>query len=260
MLIALDAGHYLGTPGKRCMKRIDPGETREWSLNSRIADKVETRLNAYDCRVMRVDDVTGLRDVYLSQRVVLANEAGADVYVSIHHNAGIKGGSGGGIVVFVATGCSSQSKVLQEAVYRHTVDATGLRGNRANPTPERGYYVLKHTKMPAILGEFGFMDSTTDTPIILTDEYADQVADGLVAALVEVYDLKEVEEMTEDQIRKIVRSEVVAIEAERAKLPASDWAAERLLEARSEGITDGTRPQSFATRQEVALMVYASKP
>jgi len=258
MFFALDAGHYLGTPGKRCLKSIDPAETREWTLNARIADKVETRLAAYDCRVMRVDDVTGFRDIYLSQRVALANEAGADAYVSIHHNAGIRGGTGGGIVVFVTPGCSSQSEVLQEAVYRHTVAATGLRGNRANPTPERGYYVLKYTKMPAILGEFGFMDSTTDTPIILTEEYADQVADGIVAALAEVYDLKEVEEMTEAQIRKIVRSEVVAIEAERAKQPASDWATELLTEAMARGITDGSRPQAAATRQEVAIMVNAA--
>ena len=225
MLICLDAGHYLGTPGKRCLKRIDPGETREWQLNNRIAGKVETRLAAYDCRVMRVDDVTGLQDVYLSQRVEMANEAGADVYISIHHNAGIKGRSGGGIVIFVAPACSSQSKVLQEAVYRHTVDTTGLRGNRANPTPERGYYVLKHTKMPAVLGEFGFMDSTTDTPIILTEEYADRVADGIVAALVEVYDLKEDEDMVrfntiaeikqaagwaEPTIRKMIRKGFIA--------------------------------------------------
>ena len=28
MLICIDAGHYIGTPGKRCLKSIDPGETR----------------------------------------------------------------------------------------------------------------------------------------------------------------------------------------------------------------------------------------
>ena len=28
-ILALDAGHYLATPGKRCLKSLDPGETRE---------------------------------------------------------------------------------------------------------------------------------------------------------------------------------------------------------------------------------------
>lgn len=37
MIIALDAGHYNDTPGKRCLKRIDPNETRERFLNARRA-------------------------------------------------------------------------------------------------------------------------------------------------------------------------------------------------------------------------------
>ena len=28
MLICIDAGHCLSTPGKRCLKSIDPNETR----------------------------------------------------------------------------------------------------------------------------------------------------------------------------------------------------------------------------------------
>lgn len=186
MLICLDAGHYLGTPGKRCLKSIDPGETREWVLNSRVSDKVQQRLAAYDCQTMRVDDVTGAEEVTLYERVQAANRAGADLYLSIHHNAGIKGGSGGGIVVYVCPGVGEDTTSLQRAVYEHTVASTGLRGNRSNPLGVADFYVLKYTTMPAVLGEFGFMDSTTDTPIILTEEYADQLADGIVAALVDL--------------------------------------------------------------------------
>ena len=190
MLICIDAGHYIGTPGKRCLKDIDPGETREWTLNSRVADKLEAILAGDDCRTMRVDDVTGRRDVTLSQRVAAANRAKADVYLSIHHNAGINGGSGGGIVAFVAPKHQRQSEVVRDAVYRHTVAATGLRGNRAQPLAEQSLYVLNYTTMPATLIELGFMDSLTDTPIILTEEFAAKAAAGLAAALVEVYDLQ----------------------------------------------------------------------
>ena len=42
--IAIDAGHGLYTAGKRCLKSIDPNETREWVLNSRIAGKVIEKL------------------------------------------------------------------------------------------------------------------------------------------------------------------------------------------------------------------------
>ena len=190
MLICIDAGHCLSTPGKRCLKSIDPGETREWVLNSRVADKLEAILAGYDCQTMRVDDVTGQRDVPLSQRVVAANRARADVYLSIHHNAGINGGSGGGIVAYVAPSHQRQSEVVRDAVYRYTVAATGLRGNRAQPLAEQSLYVLNYTTMPATLIELGFMDSTTDTPIILTERFADEAAAGLAAALVDVYDLQ----------------------------------------------------------------------
>ena len=45
--------------------------------------------------------------------------------------------------------------------------------------------------------------------------------------------------------------------AERAELPANEWAQAGLEQAKVKGITDGTRPQSFATRQEVALMAFS---
>ncbi|MGI5963229.1 MAG: hypothetical protein ACOX7N_05845, partial [Lawsonibacter sp.] len=44
----------------------------------------------------------------------------------------------------------------------------------------------------AILCECGFMDSATDTPLILTEEFSQQAAQGLCDALVEVYGLQSV--------------------------------------------------------------------
>jgi len=257
MLICIDAGHFLGTPGKRCLKSIDPNETREWVLNSRIADLVQEYLRDYRCETMRADDISGEKNIGLSSRVAAANRAEADVYLSIHHNAGICGGSGGGIVIYTAKNPKNEGGKLQEAVYRHTVANTGLRGNRAVPLGQADYYVLKHTQMPAVLGEFGFMDSTTDTPVILTREFAEQTAQGIVAALKEIYALEE-RELTQEEIRLIVRQEMEKMEAERAVRTVSPWAEAGLREAKEKGITDATRPQSYATRQEVALMINAA--
>ena len=66
-------------------------------------------------------------------------------------------------------------------------------------------------------------------------------------------------DLTEQQVRAIVREELAAAQAARDKLPASDWAAEKLKQAKAAGITDGTRPRGWATREEVALMVAAGK-
>lgn len=62
-------------------------------------------------------------------------------------------------------------------------------------------------------------------------------------------------DLTEQEVRAIVREELAAAQAERDKLPPSDWAKDGLEQAKAAGITDGSRPQSWATRQEVALMV-----
>lgn len=254
MLICIDAGHGLDTPGKRCLKSIDPHETREWTLNSRIADKLQARLAGYrDCATMRVDDITGKTDVATMARPKAANAAKADLYLSIHHNAGIKGGSGGGIVVYVMRDTKNeQSRKVQEAVYRHTVAATGLRGNRANPIAEANLGVLRASNMPAVLGEFGFMDSTHDTPIILTERFADQVADGIVAALAEVYGLKEVEEMSYETWKEYM----ARYRAELAQLPPI--MPELLDDAKAMGLTDGTRPRDLVTREEAAVMARAA--
>lgn len=253
-LFAIDAGHYIDTPGKRCLKSIDPGETREWALNSRIADKVQERLQGYNCSTMRVDDVTGEREVTLSQRVALANQADADLYLSFHHNAGIGGGSGGGCVVYVAPAAQEQSVVAQKAVYEAVVAATGLRGNRANPMARASLYVLRHTKMPAVLVEFGFMDSVVDTPIILTEEFAEQAAEGVVSALIDLYDLrkKEEEPVTYEEWKRYMDRYL----AERADLPAS--MPKLFAEANELGLTDGTRPMAFVTREEAAVMARAA--
>ena len=193
MIIALDAGHYNNTPGKRCMKSIDPNETRERFLNARMAEHVEELLKAYDCEVMRCDDRTGKTDPSLSERAARANRAGAAAFISIHHNAGVNGGKGGGICVYAAENASKTSLTLQRAVYDETVKRTGLKGNRATPLPVANFTVIYKANMPAVLGEFGFMDSTTDVPIILTDDFSVKCAQGIVAALVKTFNIKKKE-------------------------------------------------------------------
>lgn len=200
MIIALDAGHYNDTPGKRCLKRIDPNETRERFLNARMAEHVEELLKAYDCEVMRCDDRTGKTDPSLSERAARANRAGAAAFISIHHNAGINGGKGGGICVYAAENASKTSLTLQRAVYDETVKRTGLKGNRATPLPVANFTVIYKANMPAVLGEFGFMDSTTDVPIILTDDFSVKCAQGIVAALVKTFGIKKKSEQEEDDM------------------------------------------------------------
>lgn len=183
--IVLDAGHGINTAGKRCLKAIDPNETREWTLNDRICDKVENLLKAYEgYQLLRVDDTTGKTDIALATRTTNANKFGADIYISVHHNAGVKGGSGGGVMAFTYTKVDDSTKNWQSELYNAIINATGLKGNRSTPLSTGDFYVLRKTTMPAVLLECGFMDSTTDTPIILTEAYADKVAKAIVDVIV----------------------------------------------------------------------------
>ena len=183
--IALTAGHYKYTAGKRCKKSLDPKETREWVLNDRIADKVEKLLQGYTgWELIRTDDTTGEKEISLSARTNAANNFKADFYLSIHHNAGINGGKGGGIVSIVYTKASAESKEWQKDLYAALIESTGLKGNRATPLAKMNLHECRETNMPAVLLELGFMDSATDVPVILTEKYADQCAEAIVKVLV----------------------------------------------------------------------------
>ena len=188
-ILVIDAGHGYNTSGKRCLKAFDPNQTREWWLNDRIGDMVQADLEAnYACIVLRADDTTGAKDIAMSARVKMANNANADFYMSIHHNAGVNGGAGGGTVVFYYA--SDEMRRKAQVLYNFVTDATKLYGNRCEKVAKKGFYVIKNTKMPALLIENGFMDSQKDVPIILSYDHARKTADSIVAYLVKECNLQ----------------------------------------------------------------------
>ena len=182
--LALSAGHSINNP-KRCLKSLDKNETREWWLNDRICDMVEAGLKEYDgVEVLRLDDSDdGKDDISLSKRTSAANGWRADFYLSIHHNAGVNGGSGGGIVAYTHPNASQAAVEWRDELYYALIRNTGLKGNRATPKATANFQVLRETTMPAVLLELGFMDSSTDVPVILTDEYAQGCADAIVEVI-----------------------------------------------------------------------------
>lgn len=195
--IAYCAGHYLGTPGKRVPKKLDPKQTREWTLNDRVARYFNLAALEYEgVETMRTDDSTGKKEVKIKSRTAKANEWGADVYVDMHHNAGINLGKGGGVVV-ISKKKDAKGKTYREAIYAAVVAAGGLKGNRSNPTYEKNFDTMVYAKCPAVIVEYGFMDSKTDYPIISTDEYAKKVAYATMEAIAKVAGLKKKQDAQE---------------------------------------------------------------
>lgn len=237
-VIALSAGHGYNTPGKRCIEPLDSSMTREWFLNDRIVDKVENALKNYECKVVRLDDTTGAKDISLANRVAIANKAKADVYISVHHNAGIYGGSGGGTVVFYYP--TGNCKELATKLYDNIVKRTGLIGNRATPIANgKHLYEVRKTSMTCLLIENGFMDSKTDVPIILTKEHAEKTARGIVAFLVEQYCLepkKGFNEVVEAMYYKACDKKYVSIAIALNSIGVDGSFANRTKIAKSNGI------------------------
>lgn len=154
-LIAVDAGHGLHTPGKRT-----PDGEREWSFNNKVVIALIDELHRLGLRTVRLDDPSGQRDVPLGERTRKANNAKADVLVSVHHNAVLRSGWGNhtGTETY-SYPKSTEGAKLSRAVQTELVKAYGLRDRKKKVA---NFHMLRESKMPAILTEGGYMDSSID--------------------------------------------------------------------------------------------------
>ena len=201
--LALNAGHGYKTAGKRCLKSIDPNETREYVLNKRICDKIESLFSGYkEIKILRIDDGSELT---ITKRTTKANNFKADLYLSIHHNAGINGGKGGGVEVYTYLKVSKETSDWQEAFYKKIIEKTALKGNRANPLRKANLGECRQTKMPAVLVECGFMDSVVDTPIILTESFADNVALACFETITEKLGINSNKKTNEELAKEVIK-------------------------------------------------------
>ncbi len=183
--LALSAGHGFNTTGKRCLEDLDSNQTREWWLNNRICRKIEDILKDYrGIQILRLDDTSGKSDIPLKSRTDKANTWGADFYLAVHHNAGINRGTGGGIEAYIYPKASKQSQNWQIELYNALIKNTSLKGNRQNGLREKNLHEVRESKMPAVLIECGFMDSATDVPIILSDTFAQSVAEACCEVII----------------------------------------------------------------------------
>ncbi|QUW22399.1 N-acetylmuramoyl-L-alanine amidase [Sporosarcina sp. Marseille-Q4063] len=175
--IAIDAGHGLNTPGKRA-----PSGEREWTFNNKVALAAISRLNTFqNVQLLRLDDPTGAVDVLLKTRTDRANAWNADVLVSIHHNAYLGAwGPHGGVETYTLPGASQNSQDMAALVHPLVVKTMGLRDRGKKML---NLHMLRESKMPAILVEGGFMDSTTDIKVLLDNqklkEQGEAIAEGL---------------------------------------------------------------------------------
>ena len=193
-LIALDDGHGMETPGKRTPKLLEnlyidgklvrkKGEViKENEFNRAVVKYLEKALKRCGFDVLLVSPTD--EDVSLQARVNRANSAGADAYVSKHYNAvGDKWQTKAkGLITLIHYKYQTKTKELADNVQSelwklhegHNCINYGVKTDMEL----LGYslYVLKNTKMPAILTESGFMDNLLEAKDMLDPEF--QMADA----------------------------------------------------------------------------------
>lgn len=119
----------------------------------------------------------------LAARVDDANNWGADYFLSIHCNSSVsERPSGSEMYIYREDSPAEESaEDLLEGLHQ----ATGLpnRGVFVN----RGLYVLRKTKMPAVLAELGYLSNPRDAALLQNDPQS--FARGLYNGLLDYFDL-----------------------------------------------------------------------
>lgn len=185
-LIAIDNGHGISTTGKRTPPFTDGTQIKEWEFNYPTAKKLGQLLEYNGFRIIYTSDTE--KDTPLKDRVDKANSAKADLFISIHYNAlADKWRNGvGGIETFYYPS-SNTSKKIASIVQKYLIAETGLR-DRGIKTGN--LYVLRETKMPAILCECGFMDIKSEAELMLDEEYQWKCARAITKGICEYYGMK----------------------------------------------------------------------
>ncbi len=256
--IAVDAGHCLKTAGKRLHKKLDASETREWTINDRVARHFAEAAKQYEgVELLRVDDTSGQKEISLANRCKASNNWGADMYISMHHNAGINLGTGGGIVAYSYKE-KTKGAEYRDAIYAACIAAGGLVGNRYDPMLTANFYVIKNTKAPAVLMEYGFMDSKTDAPVILQDSYSKLMGYATMEGIAKVAGLKKKVVETKPA-ETIDETKVTGIDLPVLKRGAKGEVVEVmqiLLDLRGFACADGGADGSFGPATEKAVRAF----
>lgn len=116
----------------------------------------------------------------LRARYTAANSWGADLFVSVHCNAHTNTSAKGCEVYCYKSGTKAETlakNILNGLVWNTDLISRGVK--TAN------YAVIKHTNMPAVLVETGFITNSEDAKILGTEDGQKQIAKGIAEGIME---------------------------------------------------------------------------
>lgn len=171
--IMLDPGHGGSDPGAVYEGR----QEKDDALRLAMAVGDILKANGYDVEFTRTTDVYNTP----FEKATIANNAGADLFVSIHRNSSPVNNQYSGVQTLVY-----DDNGLKAALARNINANLAKVGFENKGVVERpNLVVLKRTKMPAVLIEAGFINSDTDNALFdeKFDEMAKAIADGIMQTI-----------------------------------------------------------------------------
>lgn len=194
-LWCLDNGHGQKTAGKRSPV-FDDGSSQllEYEFNRDIVRRIMKELDKHDIAYYNVVPETDIDD-FLSGRVDRANSFETELpklFVSVHANAAPARSSKHwasdsikGIETWHYHG-SKRGQKMASVFQRHLIEKTKFNNRHLKSRPESQFFVLRKTKMTAVLTENGFYNNKQEALNLMKDEVRQQIADAHVAAILEI--------------------------------------------------------------------------
>lgn len=187
-VILIDNGHGNDTPGK-----YSPvwsfGQLFEWEFNRDLARRII--LGCYFAGMRATKIVPEVFDISLKERCRRANDwydrcEGDCILLSLHANAG----GGTGFEVFTSVGETKADALASKLIAQLEMDFPNIRMRKdysdGDADKESGFYILKHTKCPALLVENLFMDNEKDCRLLLSEDFRKALADSYVKFLKQI--------------------------------------------------------------------------
>jgi N-acetylmuramoyl-L-alanine amidase len=121
-------------------------------------------------------------------RARFANEAGADIVLSLHCDSAEQAEASGFATFFYGQerfgAWSAVGEHLADLIQRESVARTGLTDCR---THARAWGLLQHTRMPAVRIEAGYVSHPDDAARLADPAFRDDIAEAVVVALQRMY-------------------------------------------------------------------------
>ena len=191
-VVYLDAGHGGYDPGATYFGQY------EKNLTLAVQKRVKAKLEAagYTVVTSRNTDTS----VELLERSASANKSKADIFVSLHFNAGAQ--SANGVETYYYQYYSEypsrinqtyhndaerlkRSSELAQAIQSNVVAQTGSKNNGVK---RETFAVVRETTAPAVLVELGFISNQAEFNKINTAAYQEKLAEGVTKGILAYYD------------------------------------------------------------------------